>query len=52
MLPKTFNNLSGFERGFWRREMGLFLTVSKRRVFGTGLIRGLVGGNKGGRYEI
>jgi hypothetical protein len=33
-LPKTFNNLWCFERGFWWRQSGWFAGVPKTSVFG------------------
>ena len=33
-LPKTFNNLFGFERGLWQRQSGWCWHVPKTSVFG------------------
>jgi hypothetical protein len=32
-VPQTLNNPFDFEQSLWRREMGLFLTVSKTRIY-------------------
>jgi len=33
VLPKTFNNCFGFERGLWRRQSGCFEHVPKTSDF-------------------